>query len=95
MCTNADHQQCQHAPEEERLSIGMAVFHSELRCVQEAQNPRQPLLREPEKDRAYDRDGHHEVEVHEQVGPELREALHDGRAQDTLARVLPERSRNL
>ena len=63
------------------LSIGRSggrqrAAVSELGRVEEAEDPRHGELRHGEEEGAEQRDRHHEVEVDQQVGAELREALH-------------------
>ena len=47
----------------------------ELGCVEEAEDPRHRQLGHGQEERAEDRDGHHQIEVDQQIGSELREAL--------------------
>ena len=58
----------------------MSTPGSELGRVEEAEDPRHGELGHGQEERAEDGDGHHQIEVDEQVGAELRKALGDGGA---------------
>ena len=67
----------------------------ELRRVEEAKDPRHRELRHREEERAEGRNGHHQVEVNQQIGDKLCESLNDRRADNSDARILAKRSGDL
>ncbi|KAL7540003.1 hypothetical protein ACHAWF_006580 [Thalassiosira exigua] len=71
-----------------RLGTPSTPGCSERRRVQVPQDKRHRELGHRQEERAQEGDGHHQVEVHEQIAPQLRESLDDGRADHADAGIL-------
>ncbi|EJK64910.1 hypothetical protein THAOC_14301, partial [Thalassiosira oceanica] len=79
----------------QQIKVSLAASTLKRRSVKVPQDERHRQLRHRQEERPKERQRHHQVEVHEEVAPELRESLYDRGAHHASSGVSPQRPRHV